>query len=133
MSARHLLLYDGDCGFCHESVRFVLARDRSGLFRFAALQGDAAAKHLAPFGGRPATLDTLYVLEDAWGPRPLLHARSDAVLFVARALGLPWRVLAALPRGLRDRAYDLVARHRRSLIGTRSCPVPASAERDRFL
>ena len=36
--------YDGECGFCHRSVRFLLQEDRSGLtFRYAPLQGRSFA------------------------------------------------------------------------------------------
>ena len=117
---RHLLLYDGECGLCQASVRFVTAHDRRARFHFAALQSDTAAARLAPLGGRPSGLDTLYVIEDAWGPGPRLRERSDAALFVAKELGWPWRaasVFRVLPRSWRDALYDLVARHRRSLFG----------------
>ena len=131
----YLLLYDGECGFCHEAVRFVLARDRRARFRFAALQGRAAAGALAPFGGVPRDLSTFYVL--APGDPPRLLAKSHAALAVARALGGPWgaaRVLGALPARWLDAAYDLVARHRHALLGRRdACFVPDPAQRERFL
>src|SRR4029077_20098595 len=79
----HLLLYDGECGLCHWIVRFVLARDRHGRFHFAALQSDAAARELAPLGGRPADLTTFYVIEDYRGPNPRLRSRGRAALVVA--------------------------------------------------
>ena len=78
----HLLLYDGECGFCHWAVRFVLARDRKGLFHFAALQSAAAARVLAPFGGRPADLTTFYVLSNYKGRAPVLRSRSAAAFVV---------------------------------------------------
>lgn len=134
---RHLLLYDGECGFCHAAVRFVLARDRSGRFDFAALQSVAAASVLAPHGGRPADLTTFYVLEDYRGPAPRLWSRSDAALLVARELGWPWRAASALrmaPRPLRDPVYDLVARHRHRIRGAAdACIVPRPEQRARFL
>ncbi|HZH02738.1 MAG TPA: DCC1-like thiol-disulfide oxidoreductase family protein [Myxococcaceae bacterium] len=36
-----ILFYDGGCGLCHRAVRFVLARDPAGRFRFAPLGGSA--------------------------------------------------------------------------------------------
>ena len=131
----HLLLYDGECGFCHEAVRFVLARDPKARFRFAALQGRAAAEALAPFGGVPRDLSTFYVL--APGPPPRLLARAKAALEVARVLGGPWRaalVLRALPAPWLDAAYDAVARRRHALLGRRdACFVPDPSQRGRFL
>ena len=38
-----VLLYDGDCGFCAESVQLVLRHERRRRVRFAPLQGVFAA------------------------------------------------------------------------------------------
>jgi predicted DCC family thiol-disulfide oxidoreductase YuxK len=136
-AGQHLLLYDGECGFCHAAVRFVLAHDQPGRFHFAALQSAAASARLAPFGGRPADLATFHVLEDYRGPAPRLRGRADAALFVARTLGWPWRaasVLRPLPRAWLDPLYDLVARHRHVILGgAEACIIPRPEERTRFL
>ena len=133
----HLMLYDGECGFCSGAVQFVLARDRRVTFHFAALQSAAAARELAPFGGRPADLTTFYVIEDYRGGRPAIHARAAAALLVARALGWPWStatVLRALPIRWLDAAYDAVARHRHLLPGSAAaCILPRPQDRGRFL
>jgi len=131
------MLYDGDCGFCSGAVRFVLARDRRAVFHFASLQSAAAARVLAPLGGRPADLATFYVIEDYQGARPVLHDRANAALVVARALGRPWSVamvLRVLPKRWLDAAYGVVARHRHRILGRAEvCIVPGPGERDRFL
>ncbi len=134
---RHLLLYDGECGFCHAAVKFVLARDRRGAFDFAALQSAAAASVLAPFGGVPRDLTTLFLFEDYQGSSPRLRSRSDAALAIASGLGWPWRAAAIfrlLPRALRDPVYDLVARHRHRILGPAdACIVPRPEQRAHFL
>jgi len=133
----HLLLYDGEFGFCTRAVQFVLARDRRRVFHFAALKGAAAHHALGPFGGVPADLTTFHVIEDYRGVRPALHSRSGAALLVARALGPPWSLATALrvlPRPWLDAAYAVVARHRHRILGrTEACTVPHSNDRDRFL
>ena len=130
-----VLLYDGACGFCARSVRFVLARDREGgALRFATLQGPVgAAAHRA----RPALagIDSVVWYEPAAG-RVLV--RSEAALAVLRYLGGPWRALAAVgalvPRPVRDAAYALVARNRHRLAGSADgCLLPTPAQRARFL
>lgn len=136
-AALHLLLYDGECGLCHRTVRFVLARDRRRVFRFAALQGPVAAAELARLGGGAVDPSTIHVIERFRGDRPVLHMRGRAALVVAGALGWPWSVLTVLrvlPRGWLDAAYDLVARHRHGFFGrTDGCLVPGPEERERFL
>ncbi len=132
-----VLLYDGDCGFCAESVQLVLRHDRSGTLRFARLQGDLGtavrARHPELQG-----VDSMVWVEPVPGrDQPRVLVRSDAALRIARYLGGWWRLAGAarlLPRRLRDGAYDLVARHRHRLLGDgRSCLVPGVEVRERFL
>lgn len=133
----HVLLYDGECGFCHRVVRFVLARDRKGTFRFAALQSAVAARELTRFGGRPQDLTTFYVIEDYGTAGATVHGRARAVWVVADALGWPWRaasLLRVLPAAWTDAAYRLVARHRHGILGlAERCFVPPAEQRSRFL
>jgi len=133
----HLMLYDGECGFCQASVQFVLAHDRRYRFEFAALQSAAAARALVPFGGRPVDLTTFYVIEDHGGARARLLGRAGAALFVARMLGLPWSlasVFGVLPRPWLDAAYGVAARHRRHILGAaESCILARPEDRERFI
>jgi predicted DCC family thiol-disulfide oxidoreductase YuxK len=63
--------------------------------------------------------------------------KSDAALFVASELGWPWRVtrwLRWLPKGIRDRVYDLIARHRYRVFGRYDrCLIPSPQFRGRFI
>ena len=53
-----VVLYDGECGLCHRSVKFLLARDRKQLW-YAPLQGETAQKLRAIHPEIPATLETV--------------------------------------------------------------------------
>ena len=132
-----VLLYDGTCGFCAESVQLVLRHDRRRTLRFAALQGafgtGVRARH-----PEVSRADSVVWVEPADGANPeRVLLRSDAALRVAAYLG-GWfhlaRVAAILPRPVRDAAYDLVARHRHQLSRDGPhCLVPAPEVRERFL
>ena len=132
-----IILYDGVCGLCNRLNRFVLARDPSGRFRFAPLQGRLAGELLARHGRDPGDLDTLYLVLGHGRPDERLLGKSDAALWVLRELGGGWRAagpLRVLPRWLRDLGYDAVARTRYRLFGRYdSCPLPAPEHRGRFL
>lgn len=132
-----IILYDGVCGLCNRLNRFVLARDRPGRFRFAALQSALAGEILARHGRDPRDLDTLYLVLAHGRPDERLLQKSDAALWILRELGGPWRAAGALrvlPRRVRDLGYDAVARTRYRLFGRYdSCPLPDPRHRARFL
>lgn len=128
-----VVLFDGVCNVCNDSVKFILARDRAGYFRFASLQSDVAKQLLAPFGLAAMPLETMALIEDG-----RVYLRSSAVLGVARRLGGGWRVLSLLgglvPRALRDVLYSFLVRHRYRWFGqSEQCLVPTPAVRERFL
>jgi len=125
-------LFDGLCNFCSGSVQTALRLDRRGVIRFTPLQ--------SPFGRAIADRYGL----DLENPESFLffdHGRalsaSDAVLALARRLGPPASaagIFRLLPKGLRDGAYDLLARNRYRLMGKReSCMVPTPDQRARFI
>lgn len=134
---RVLVLYDGVCGLCNRLNRFLLARDRRGIFDFAPLQSDTGRLWLTRAGRPGAPLETLVVVADYRSPSPRLLTRSDAVLALLHSLGGHWRaaaMLRAIPRPIRDTAYALVARHRYAIFGRfEACPLPPAEWRARFL
>ena len=134
---RHLLLYDGVCGLCDHLVQFVLAHDPRGLFDFAPLQSDTGRAAVAREGGDPGALTSFYVVRDyrTAGARSLVKGR--AALFVAAALGWPWRaagLFGVLPTAVLDWGYDIVARHRYRVFGRfDQCVLPPPEQRRRFV
>lgn len=126
-----IIYFDGLCNLCDRFVRFVVAHDRRGRYRFASLQGDTARARLeGRFTGK--ALETV-VLEE---PKRF-RVRSDAALAILTGLGGSWRLAGALrivPRPLRDLVYDYVAAKRCDWYGRRdSCRIPTPDEARRFL
>src|SRR2546423_9747431 len=132
-----VILYDGVCGLCDRSVRFVLKHDRCGIFRFAPLQGHFAAEAMARHGLRASQLEAMCVIIGEKSAEEQLLCRSDAAISILRRLNLPWKaaaILKILPRQMRDWAYDWIARRRYRIFGKlEQCRVPSEAERARFI
>lgn len=127
-----IVFFDGACHLCNGTVDALLRRDRNGILRFAPLQGSTFADLSAIHRGLP-TLDAMIVADDAG-----LHVKSAAVIRALRALGGAWGVCAVLlwlvPRPLRDRVYDAVARRRYGWFAPHdSCRLPTPELRARFL
>ena len=132
LSRSPVLLYDGSCGFCASSVQWVLRHDRRGTLRFAALQGETARPILAAHPELAGVDSVVWVSDEGE-----VRLRSDAAIAVAWYLGGWWGFLGTLavgiPRGIRDWGYDLIAKHRHTLISDPACLLPTPAERARFL
>lgn len=132
-----VLLFDGDCGLCNRVVRRLLRLDARGVLRFAPLQGPAAQEFLRTHGLPTGHFETLVFVPD-WSRRAEKNfaLRTDGVIAALRAAGATRRaaLLAAVPRGLRDAGYRLIARWRHRIFGPwRSCPLPQPEWAGRFL
>ena len=128
-----LLFYDGHCALCHGAVKFILKRDHAGIFHFAPLQGETFQSRVPP-EKRAGLPDSVAVLTT----NGELLIRSNAFLYVFRKIGGGWRtlagVLATIPRPVRDAVYNLIARIRYTVFGTRDdlCPIVPPDLRSRF-
>ena len=138
--SRPIVYYDGLCGLCDGFVRFVVARDALGCYRFSPLQGETARLRLGD-GLAQGALKTV-VLEEDPALRPIgntdgLRVKSDAAIAILAGLSHGWgliNLLRIVPRPIRDLVYDFIARHRYRWFGKREeCRVPTPAERERFL
>lgn len=133
----HLVLYDGVCGMCDGSVQFLLRHDHGRVLTFAANQGATRAE-IERRRELPPADATLVLLRDYGTSEERLFERSSAPLEIARLVGGWLAVVAFLgrlvPLGLRDRAYDFVARRRFRWFGRlETCRVPTAETRARFL
>ena len=127
-----VVLFDGACGLCAASARFILKRDPAARFHFAPLQSAIGRRLLEQHHLPPDDLRSLVLIE---GYRAFRE--STAALRIARGLRFPWPLLSVfmlLPRCLRDPIYRLIARNRhRFAPPPASCPLPDPEWRDRFL
>lgn len=138
------VFYDGACGLCQRSVRFLLAEDdpaarssASYAFRYAPLDSPTFAERLAqaaPDAAVDDIPDSIVVITD----RDEVLVRSQAILYLGKRLGGLWRILATVaslvPRPLRDLVYDGVARMRHRLFARpkEACPLMPPELRERF-
>jgi predicted DCC family thiol-disulfide oxidoreductase YuxK len=127
-----LVLYDGTCGLCSASVRWILRHERDHELRFAPLQGATAEALRARHPRIPTTLESVVLVE---GDRA--HLRSKAFVHVARHLRAPWRwgyAFRWIPAFLLDLGYRVIARVRYRIWGrVDDCALPAPEQHDRFL
>lgn len=127
-----IILFDGVCNLCEGFVQFVIRNDPDATFHFAPLQSGIGEELLARCGWEENSLDGVVLIDDG-----RCYKKSDAVIRVARRLGMPFRLLGPgwiIPRIIRDRIYDYVAVNRYAWFGKKdACLMPTEDIRSRFL
>jgi len=134
-----VLFFDGECGLCNRSVRFLLRMDRHGRLKFAPLQSDLAQAYLRQHGLPTEDFDSM-VLVPEWSRRdlPEYTLRTTAVAAALKCCGgfanAMGTVLGWVPASWRDAVYKLVARWRYRLWGKwQTCPMPKREWTRRFI
>ncbi len=125
-----IVLFDGVCNLCDNTVQFLLRHDLKKRLTFASQQSEAGQELLLRFG--LPTLEGLVLLEGR-----KIFTGSDAALRLFRHLGGYWpalEVLRVFPRPLREWVYRFIARNRYRWFGKKdACMVPTPEVRARFL
>jgi predicted DCC family thiol-disulfide oxidoreductase YuxK len=127
-----LVLYDGTCGLCARSVRWILDHERDHDIVFAPLQGPTAALARERYPRIPLSIDTVVYIT---GGRA--HLRSEAFLYAANHLRAPWRwgyAMRWFPGFVLDLLYRVVAALRYRIWGhADACGLVTPDQRRRFL
>lgn len=126
-----IILFDGECHFCDQSVQFIIKRDPKGLFKFASLQSETGKDLLQNYHA-PEEIDSLVLIEGDF-----CYFKSTAALRICRNLNGAWKllyILSIIPKPFRDLCYELIAKNRYKWFGKKeSCMLPLPEERERFL
>ncbi len=127
-----VILFDGVCNLCNNSVLFIIKRDPKAKFKFASLQSEFGKSHLEKFGLPFTELNSVLLIKDG-----KLFQKSNAALEIAKYLGGGWPVFYVfklVPAFLRDGVYNWIARNRYRWFGKKdACMIPTPALKTRFL
>ncbi len=124
-----LVLYDGECKFCHWCTDFIIQHESSSTLNFAWLQGELGAR-IREEHHVPTSLDSILYLDETG-----LYTKSAAAFRIAPFLSPPFRWishLSLLPLSWTDAIYDLIARHRKKIMGSTSSCVLPNTDSERF-
>ena len=126
-----ILLFDGVCNFCNDSVNFIIRRDPDKKFKFAPLQSEFGIEMRKKYE-IANDVDSVVLIEN---DNAYLH--STAALRIAKNLGGIYSlayVFIIVPSFIRDTFYKLFAKYRYRLFGQKDiCMMPTPDVRERFL
>jgi predicted DCC family thiol-disulfide oxidoreductase YuxK len=127
-----IVLYDGTCGLCHKSVKWILKHERDHEIQFAPLQGTTAAELRTKHPEIPENVDTVVLVENNRA-----RLRSKAFMYISHHLRAPWRwgyAFRWMPAFLVDLGYRFIAAIRYRIWGRADmCDLPSPEHRVRFL
>lgn len=130
---KQIILFDGVCNLCNNSVQFVIKHDTSNNFSFATLQGITGQHIQNQFPNKLKDVDSIILYTPGKG----ISTKSTAALKIARRLKFPIRLLSIfiiIPAFLRNIIYDVIAKNRYKWFGKREeCMMPTKDLQQKFL
>ena len=126
-----IVLFDGVCNFCNDSVNFIISRDKEHKFKFAPLQSEIGQELRSKYG-IAEDVDSIVLVEN-----DNAYTHSTAALRIANKLGGVLSITYAfiiVPAVIRDFFYKTFAKYRYRIFGKMdACMLPTPDVRERFL
>src|SRR5690606_27088641 len=127
-----IVMFDGICNFCNDSVNFIIKRNADAVFKFTPLQSDIAKELLSSFRMNTVDCDLIVLYEEG-----NIYVRSTAALRIIKRMNGFWKLLYVfiiVPPFIRDIVYNLVAKNRYRWFGKKDqCMIPTAKIKNRFL
>ncbi|MBL7895836.1 MAG: DUF393 domain-containing protein [Bacteroidia bacterium] len=126
---KDIVLFDGVCGLCNRSVKFLIRKERKPELVFSPLQSAYGKSLLEKYG--ISTDSIVYVQNNK------AYTKSGAALRLCLRLKGLWPLMIVfmiVPYFIRDFVYDYIAKNRITWFGsTGYCEVITEEMRDRFV
>ena len=125
-----IVIYDGQCNLCDQSVKFILKHEKKDELYFT---------HLTSKTGQKIKLN-FKISDDFDGillyDKGRIYGKSEAVLRISTYLKYPFPIISSffwLPLFIRDGIYDFIANRRYRWFGKDECLIPDDPIRKRFI
>jgi predicted DCC family thiol-disulfide oxidoreductase YuxK len=127
----NIVLFDGVCNLCNSTILFLIKHDTNHNLHFAATQTESGKKLMQQYNILDEEKSVIFIKEG------IVFFKSNAVIEIAKQItGWPhiFKYGNLFPAFIRDGFYNLIAKYRYALMGTRdSCSVPSKDHIERFL
>lgn len=129
---KKLILFDGVCNLCNNSVQYVIKRDQKNTYLFAPLQSKVGQQIIEQFQIDTVKTDSILLYTNG-----KLYSKSTAALKVAAKLGFPTNILSMfiiIPAFIRNWVYDFIAKNRYKWYGKKeACMIPTPELKSKFI
>lgn len=129
---QNIILFDGVCNMCNNTVDFLMKIDKNKSLQFASLQSDFAKEKLREINFTQEINSLIFIRNNY----PYYY--SDAAAYILIEAGGIYKLIGKLillfPKFIRDSVYKFIAKHRYQWFGKRNtCRIPTEEEKERFL
>ena len=130
---KKLILFDGVCNLCNNTVQYVIKHDEKDVFRFTTLQSEIGQTIIKKYNIDVSKTDSILLFTNEDG----IKVKSTAALHIAKHLGFPNNIMSVfliIPAFIRNYVYDYTAKNRYKWYGKREeCMIPTPELRAKFL
>ncbi len=130
---KKIILFDGICNLCNDSVLKVIKNDKKNTFLFTALQSNSGKEIINQLKIDISKIDSIILYE----PNISYDIKSTAALKIMNDFGGLWqltRLFWIFPESFRNLVYDYIARNRYKWFGKKdSCMIPTLELKAKFL
>ena len=130
---KKLILFDGVCNLCNDSVLKVIKYDQKNQFLFASLQSDIGQKIIKHLKIDTSKTDSIIL----YNPSISYDVKSSAALKIMNTFGRFWKltqIFWIFPAFIRNIFYDFIAKNRYKWFGEKeSCMLPTPELKAKFL
>lgn len=132
IDTKPILLFDGYCNLCNNSVQFIYKHEKKAELYFGSLQSEKGIELLNLHHINPIEVDSLILIQNN-----IAYSKSSAALRLTpylKGLYPLLYVLLIVPPFMRNAVYDYIARNRYKWFGkSESCMMPDKELVKRFL
>lgn len=129
---KKIILFDGVCNLCDNTVQFIIKHDTKDVFRFIALQSEMGEKILKYIGVDRSKIDSIILYE----PGVSYYFKAEAAMLIAGELNTWHRILKyfTFMSKFGNLFYDLIAKNRYKWYGKKdACMMPTPEIKSKFL
>jgi len=130
---KKIILFDGVCNLCDNTVQHIIKHDKNDIFRFVALQSELGQKIINYIGIDTSKTDSIILYE----PGRAYYYKSEAAIKIAKELrGIYFLlgIFSFIPKSLSNKVYDYIAKNRYKWYGRKDeCMIPTPELKAKFL
>jgi len=129
MKEKKIVIYDGECGFCNASVRFILNQKPSDIIRFVSHQSELGTELRNRYHVTEGVDSIIFLAGNQY------YVKSKAIFLILEQTNTAWKYLnffKFIPAIISDFCYDVIARNRHR-INDYTCQILTEEEKVYFV